>query len=257
LRRPPTTTQEQQQQLLQQKQQQQQQQLQQLKELKLLQQQQLQQQQQQQAQQQRLHQQQEGARQEQARQQQQRQQQQQQQQQQQRQYQQQQQLRAQKIAANKSGPAPRSPQQSAFVFACSRQTQDECIDLMLFGGTKTLINDKRRAVGNIQFGTPLFLLNMQTDTVFGPFFAESGMAFNHDPSAWGSRTVRGQKESAYPCQVCVDISEWEAEGSPDVQFRKSDPINRALRATKGGGWVNEQIHRALVTQLGVEFPPYE
>ena len=71
-------------------------------------------------------------------------------------------------------PNPRTSSQSAFVFACSRSTEEECFDLMLFGGTKALINDKRRCTKDIQFGTPLFLLNIQSDTVHGPFFAESG-----------------------------------------------------------------------------------
>ena len=155
-------------------------------------------------------------------------------------------------------PNPRTSQKSAFVFACAKSTQDECFDLMLFGGTKTLLNDKtRRCVDDIQYGTPMFLLNMQTDTVYGPFFAESGMQFNHDPSAWGTRTVHGQRESAYPCQVCVDISEWEAYDNPSVRFKKSDPTNRALRGTRGGDWINEQIHRELVEQLGVDFPEFD
>ena len=41
--------------------------------------------------------------------------------------------------------------------------EEECFDLMLFGGTKALINDKRRCTKDIQFGTPLFLLNIQSD----------------------------------------------------------------------------------------------
>ena len=125
---------------------------------------------------------------------------------------------------------------------------------MLFGGTKTLINDKRRCAKDLQYGTPLFLLNMQSDTVHGPFFAESVLEFNHDPTAWGSRSVKGKQESNYPCQVCVDTSEWEAEDRPQVRFKKSDPLSRELRKTKGGDWISESTHRKLTLQLGVDFP---
>jgi hypothetical protein len=174
---------------------------------------------------------------------------------QQRRKQKQQQRQQQRVTKHK--PAPRTSRKSAFVFACTSDTYKECIDLMLFGGTKTLQKDRSRGAKDIQYGTPLFLLNIKNNTVFGPFFAESMMIYNHDPSAWGFNMERGEKVSKYPCQVCVDMSEWEAAKSPCVSFRRTDPICQILKDTKGGNWINERAHRSLVQRLKVEFPDFD
>jgi DNA modification methylase len=77
-----------------------------------------------------------------------------------------------------------------FIFACTNKSEEECLKRKLFG-TNRLYGEK---VFSIKKGDTLFLLNIDTDTLSGPFIADSDGGKNLDPEAWQGR---------YPYQVRV------------------------------------------------------
>lgn len=76
------------------------------------------------------------------------------------------------------------------IFACTDKTERECLDRMLFA-TGRLYGESVLA---IKKGDPLFLLNLDTDTIHGGFEAKSDGKKDIEPEAWGGR---------YPYQVKV------------------------------------------------------
>lgn len=76
------------------------------------------------------------------------------------------------------------------IFACTGKTEKECLDRMLFA-TSRLYGESVLA---IKKGDPLFLLNLDTDTIHGVFVAKSAGKKDIEPEAWGGR---------YPYQVRV------------------------------------------------------
>ena len=77
-----------------------------------------------------------------------------------------------------------------FIFTCSNKTEEECLNRMLFGTDKTY----GPVVIRIRKGDLLFLVNIDTDTLYGIFKAISDGGFKLFPEAW-----KGQ----YPYQVKV------------------------------------------------------
>ena len=76
------------------------------------------------------------------------------------------------------------------IFACTNTSQEECIQKKLFGTSK-MYEDKAL---RIKKNDILFLYNLDSDTLLGPFVAKSDGMKNIDPKAW-----RG----FYPYQVKV------------------------------------------------------
>jgi DNA modification methylase len=77
------------------------------------------------------------------------------------------------------------------IFACTNKTEQECLDRMLFATGRLYGED----VLEIKKGDPLFLLNMDTDTLHGTFRAGSAGKKDIAPEAWNGR---------YPYQVKVE-----------------------------------------------------
>lgn len=77
-----------------------------------------------------------------------------------------------------------------YIFACTGKTERECFDRMLFAAGR-LYGER---VLEIKKGDPLFLLNLDIDSIYGPFEAKSDGKKDIDPEAWGGR---------YPYQVRV------------------------------------------------------
>jgi len=75
-------------------------------------------------------------------------------------------------------------------FVCKKDTEAECFGRMLFGDTRSSWNEIR----DVRRGDVLFLYNLETDILFGPFIADSDGQLNIEPDAWGSR---------FPAQVRV------------------------------------------------------
>jgi hypothetical protein len=76
------------------------------------------------------------------------------------------------------------------IFACTRKSEQECFDRMLFATNRVYGEN----VLKIRRGDLLFLLNLDTDTLYGTFLAQSQGAKNIVPEAWKGR---------YPYQVEV------------------------------------------------------
>jgi DNA modification methylase len=76
------------------------------------------------------------------------------------------------------------------IFACTSKSQQECFDRMLFA-TSRIYGEN---VLKIKKGDLLFLLNLDTDTLYGTFRAKSAGAKDIVPEAWKGR---------YPYQVRV------------------------------------------------------
>ncbi|HJU33763.1 MAG TPA: DNA methyltransferase [Nitrososphaera sp.] len=75
-----------------------------------------------------------------------------------------------------------------YIFACTNKSEQECFDRMLFA-TNHVYGEN---VLKIKKGDHLFLLNVDTDTLYGTFLAASEGAKNMVPEAWKGK---------YPYQV--------------------------------------------------------
>jgi len=82
-----------------------------------------------------------------------------------------------------------------FIAVCRNDTERECFDRMLFGSVMRYWNSVKR----VQKGDVGFLLNLDTDVLYGLFRAESDGTMNIVPEAWGAR---------FPAQVKVS---WETK----------------------------------------------
>lgn len=76
------------------------------------------------------------------------------------------------------------------IFACTSKTERECLERLLFAAGR-LYGERVLAVKK---GDPLFLFNLDTDTIHGGFSAESDGKKGIEPAAWGGK---------YPYQVRV------------------------------------------------------
>jgi len=81
----------------------------------------------------------------------------------------------------------------SYIFYCSNQTMDECFQKALFGNTYK----HWEKVQKIRKGDPVFLINLNTGTLYGPFTATRKSQLNLDPYAFLSS---GRN---YPAQVEV------------------------------------------------------
>lgn len=79
-----------------------------------------------------------------------------------------------------------------FIFTCSSKTEKECLDRLLFGTDRIY----GPVVVRIRKGDLLFLVNVDTDILYGIFKAASDGGFKIIPDAWKGR---------YPYQVKVEL----------------------------------------------------
>lgn len=79
-----------------------------------------------------------------------------------------------------------------FIFACTKKTEAECFDRLLFGTEKVY----GPIVIRVRKGDLLFLNNLNTNTLHGVFKAVSDGGFNIQPEAWNGK---------YPYQVKVEV----------------------------------------------------
>lgn len=108
------------------------------------------------------------------------------------------------------------------VFACTDKSQNECFTRLLFGTNRTYAPAAMR----VKQGDSLFLLNLDSDILYGVFRAISSAKMNIEPEAWGGR---------YPYQVRVEpISKIipiknAKKLLKTLSIKRSSPMNR--RAT--------------------------
>lgn len=82
-------------------------------------------------------------------------------------------------------------EQKGHIFACTNKTERECFDRMLFSTNKLYAEKALR----VKKGDFLFLLNLDTDTLYGVFEAKSEGKKDIVPTAWDGK---------YPYQVEVE-----------------------------------------------------
>ncbi|NVM55744.1 MAG: hypothetical protein HWN66_18740 [Candidatus Helarchaeota archaeon] len=82
-----------------------------------------------------------------------------------------------------------------YLFLCGNRTQTECFQKKLFGLTRKYWG----WVEQIRIGTPLFLYNIDSKTLFGSFRARSQGKWNIDPAAW-----ENVRPLVFPAQVLVN-----------------------------------------------------
>lgn len=118
-------------------------------------------------------------------------------------------------------------------FVCRSETESECFQRGLFGSIIKFWDD----VKEIKKGDVLFLYNIDTDVLFGPFIAATDGGLDIDHEAWGGR---------FQAQVRV---EWKAI-SILQEASKKFPFLRApeIRLPKEQG---EELLRTLTPQIEV------
>jgi len=73
----------------------------------------------------------------------------------------------------------------SYVFACTNSTQGECFSRLLFGSNKVYGAVAMR----VKKGDFLFLLNLDSDLLYGVFRASTDAQFNIVAEAWGGRSI--------------------------------------------------------------------
>jgi len=79
-----------------------------------------------------------------------------------------------------------------FLFACTKKTEDDCLNRLLFGTDRVYAP----IVIRVRKGDLLFLNNLDTDILYGVFRAVSDGKLDIQPDAWNGK---------YPYQVKVDV----------------------------------------------------
>ena len=87
---------------------------------------------------------------------------------------------------------------AAFVFLCDLTTEQECLDRSLFGTNPG--EGHRHHYSRIAEHDVLFLYNLDTGLLRGPFSASTPCTYNIEPTAWKKSKRR------FPWQVRVDGS---------------------------------------------------
>lgn len=85
---------------------------------------------------------------------------------------------------------------AAFIFLCDLTTEQECLDRSLFGTNAGEAH--RHHYSRVAVGDTLFLYNLDTGQLRGPFTATTTCQSNLEPKAW-KKTRR-----SFPWQVRVD-----------------------------------------------------
>lgn len=109
-------------------------------------------------------------------------------------------------------------------FVCTNKTEAECFQRRLFGDTRSLLNE----VLKVKKGNVLFLYNLNSDVIFGPFIAESDGRENIEPDAWDGK---------FPSQVKVSWNIFSAVTNASKNF--SFIRRKSLRIT------NEEAQKIL------------
>lgn len=83
----------------------------------------------------------------------------------------------------------------SYLFYCSNRTQKECLERRLFGHSRKYWG----WVQQIKKGTTVFLFNIDSKSLIGPFKAAGDGALNIDPRAW-----ENVRPIEFPAQVSVE-----------------------------------------------------
>lgn len=123
-----------------------------------------------------------------------------------------------------------------YLFRCSNRTYKECMDRNLFGQKTNL----KQNVLNIKTGDILFLHNISTDIISGPFFATSEGKENIISEAWGGD---------FPMQVKIGIK-GSLTNFYNSSFEKFGLVNNVYGRMFDFKLPNE-IGRKLLSEIGI------
>jgi hypothetical protein len=112
---------------------------------------------------------------------------------------------------------------AGYLFLCNNGTQTECLESKLFG----LPHKYLGWVLEITKGTPLFLYNLSSNTLFGTFKASSQGGYNINPRAW-----KNMRPLEFPAQIMVDY----------------ETVHRLDNATKQLGFLRKNICKLSLEQ---------
>jgi len=121
-------------------------------------------------------------------------------------------------------------------FICTKITEAECFQRRLFGDTRGFWNEVKK----VKEGDTLFLYNLNTDVLFGPFIAETDAKQDIEPDAWSGN---------FPSQVRVD---WEML-SAITEASNVFPFVRDKRLNLSNGEGQKILGRLVKPK--VEIPP--
>lgn len=119
------------------------------------------------------------------------------------------------------------------IFACTDKSFNDCIKYKVFG-TNKLYSEK---VSKVKKGDVLFLINIDTDILYGPFFAESDGGKNLAPQLWDGK---------YPYQVLV------SQNGEIKSVEKISAILKKLRIAWKEKTINEKVVDVLIKILNGE-----
>jgi hypothetical protein len=124
---------------------------------------------------------------------------------------------------------------SGYLFLCSNKTQKECFQERLFGLPQQFLG----WVQQITIGTPIFLYNINSDTLFGTFKASSNGGYNLNPRAWGN-----MRPFEDPAQVRIehDIVHKIETASKKCAFLKKNFCKLTAEQTNG---LNDRLTNAV------------
>jgi len=117
------------------------------------------------------------------------------------------------------------------IFACTKSTEKECLEGMVFG-TNKIYAEK---INRVKAGDKLFLLNVDSDKLYGTFQATSDGGFNLVPEAWKGK---------YPYQVRV--------GRHKEEIKEMENAKKVL-SKMGISWkgsLDEYQTKAILSYLG-------
>jgi hypothetical protein len=128
------------------------------------------------------------------------------------------------------------------IFACTRKSEQECFDRMLFATSRVY----GESVLKIRRGDLLFLVNIDTDTLYGTFLPQSQGAKNIVPEAWKGR---------YPYQVEASRNgtNFYLRGYKYLFFMKK-PAEELLQEEKSAG--RSTAEPRVFHQCASAFPPH-
>lgn len=124
-----------------------------------------------------------------------------------------------------------------FIFRCSNETYSECIEKMLFGQTDSMAI----SVSKIKISDIIFLHNVQSEILEGPYFAISNGTRNINPDAWNGK---------FPQQVKVE------KKSKISKISNSSFEKFGLRFSKDKKFlyfeISNEVGRKLMEEIGFE-----
>ena len=119
--------------------------------------------------------------------------------------------------------------QGGYMFNCTRQTEAECLERMLFGAPE---KDMLKMKGQIKVGSAVFLYNTDTGAVMGPFAAAE------EPSRWVEKDAWNTSSKKFAAQVRVQaqgtLKRWPvARRCPSGSMAKQE-VEKGKQSEWGG-----------------------